>query len=90
MRECREELGVEITVGEEIASPDGLGWPLANGLRMRVFLAELSGDSTPEHLTLTEAHDDGAWLPLTLTALETPWIEADRPIVEALLQALGS
>ncbi|GAA1353492.1 (deoxy)nucleoside triphosphate pyrophosphohydrolase [Falsarthrobacter nasiphocae] len=105
-RECREELGVEIAVHDEVrpgpdagpgaasgagsaeradgpqgAAGDWAGWTLANGLRMRVFRASLlTGEPR-----LTDAHDDGAWLPLDPAALEVPWIPADVPIVERLL-----
>lgn len=82
LREVREELGVELDLGAEVAAPDPEGWLLANGARMRVFLAVITS-GMPRPL---EDHDLLAWTDLTaddLHALE--WIPADRPIVDALM-----
>ncbi|MEV4171633.1 (deoxy)nucleoside triphosphate pyrophosphohydrolase [Nonomuraea sp. NPDC049709] len=79
VRECREELGVEIAVGERV----GEDWPLAEGYVMRVWLCSLAS-GTPqakEHLALR-------WLgPGDYYDVE--WLGADLPImktVENLLQ----
>ena len=36
-RELREELGVELRIGELLAGPDDGAWPLEAGWRMRVW-----------------------------------------------------
>lgn len=96
LRECREELGVAVELGAEVmpaegedsAAPEGAwaGWPLANGLRMRVFEAALAGGASPASVRIGAGHDDAVWAPLGAAAHELPWIEADRPIVDALLR----
>ncbi|MER6581674.1 (deoxy)nucleoside triphosphate pyrophosphohydrolase [Nonomuraea sp. NPDC001023] len=79
VRECREELGVEIAVGARV----GEDWALSEGYVMRVWLATLTS-GTPEareHLALR-------WLgPGEYYDVE--WLGADLPImktVESLLQ----
>ncbi|MFB4279349.1 MULTISPECIES: (deoxy)nucleoside triphosphate pyrophosphohydrolase [unclassified Nonomuraea] len=79
VRECREELGVEIAVGERV----GEDWPLAEGYVMRVWLCSLAS-GTPqakEHLALR-------WLGPG-DYFDVDWLGADLPImktVENLLQ----
>jgi 8-oxo-dGTP diphosphatase len=79
IRECKEELGVEIAVGDRV----GGDWPLSQGYVLRVWLATLAS-GTPEareHLALR-------WLgPGEYYDVE--WLGADLPImktVENLLQ----
>ncbi|MEU1394404.1 MULTISPECIES: (deoxy)nucleoside triphosphate pyrophosphohydrolase [unclassified Nonomuraea] len=79
VRECREELGVEIAVGARV----GEDWALSEGYVLRVWLATLTS-GTPEareHLALR-------WLgPGEYYDVE--WLGADLPImktVESLLQ----
>ncbi|MEU8323133.1 (deoxy)nucleoside triphosphate pyrophosphohydrolase [Nonomuraea sp. NPDC048881] len=79
VRECREELGVEIAVGARV----GEDWALSDGYVLRVWLATLTS-GTPEareHLALR-------WLgPGEYYDVE--WLGADLPImktVESLLQ----
>lgn len=77
-RECREELGVDVTVGTRIG-PD---LPIARGRVLRVFRAELvAGEPYPhEHASLR-------WL--TAHELEAvPWLPADRPLLPELRQLL--
>jgi 8-oxo-dGTP diphosphatase len=72
VRECREELGVELEVEALVGEVD---IPIG---RLRVFRARLiSGDPTPgEHSALR-------WLePHELD--DVPWIDADRPLVDRL------
>jgi 8-oxo-dGTP diphosphatase len=79
VRECEEELGVKIAVGERI----GVDVPLAHGWALlRVWLATLvSGEPQPlEHASLR-------WL--AVDELDTvPWLPADAPIVAALAKVL--
>lgn len=79
IRECKEELGVEIAVGDRV----GGDWPLSQDYVLRVWLATLAS-GTPEareHLALR-------WLgPGEYYDVE--WLGADLPImktVENLLQ----
>lgn len=79
-RECHEELGVEIAVGDRI----GADLPIGPGRVLRVFHAELrSGEPHPhEHASLR-------WL--TAGELEeVPWLPADRPLLPELRQLLQS
>lgn len=78
VRECREELGVEIAVGERV----GGDWPLSQGYVLRVWLAGLAS-GTPvakEHLALRWLapgdYDDVAWL------------GGDLPVMEAVAKLL--
>jgi 8-oxo-dGTP diphosphatase len=82
LRECREELGVEIKLGEQV----GGDWPLFNGYVMRVWTAELvRGEPQPLE------HSELRWLtPEEL--FEVDWLPADLSIVEAIrdhLERLG-
>lgn len=87
VRELSEELGVESRLSDLVESPEEEGWLLGNGMRMHVFLAEItSGEAQP----LTE-HDRLEWVALdaeSMHALE--WIPADRPIVDAILAQVQS
>lgn len=78
-RECREELGVEIEVGERA----GGDLPTMNGrYLLRVYLASVvSGEPKP-----TE-HAELRWL--EADALDSvPWLPGNRPAVEALREVL--
>jgi 8-oxo-dGTP diphosphatase len=79
IRECREELGVEIKLRERV----GGDWPLANGMVMRVWTADLvAGEPAP-----IEDHQALRWLgPDTL--YDVAWLPADLPIVEELAKYL--
>lgn len=85
VRELTEELGVTATLGEELTGPHPQGWPLNEKAAMRVFLAEIQ-DGTPRPL---QDHSQLCWAPLDESLLELPWIPADFPIVQALLESLG-
>jgi 8-oxo-dGTP diphosphatase len=80
VRECEEELGVKVAIGERV----GTDVPLAHGWALlRVWLATLvSGDPQPlEHRSLR-------WL--GIDELDTvPWLPADAPIVAELKLALS-
>jgi 8-oxo-dGTP diphosphatase len=79
-RECREELGVDIVVGERFG-PD---LPIATGRVLRVFRAAVvAGEPFPhEHASLR-------WL--TAGELEdVRWLPADRPLLPELRQLLES
>lgn len=79
VRECVEELGVPVVVGEQIG-PDV---PLKEDLVLRIFAARLA-DGEPEALE----HNAVRWL----TAGELPgldWLPADRVLVPALQELLN-
>ena len=80
-RECKEELGVDVRVGERIG-PDVV---LSNGWLLRVYRAETVGSQQPRALE----HRAVRWVPVDeLDGLD--WLAADRavlPAVHALLVA---
>ncbi len=75
-RECAEELGVRVDVGDRVG-PDV---PLAHGRAvLRVFAVTLLHGDTPRALE----HTAMRWLrPEELTSV--PWLPADEPIVAEL------
>lgn len=81
VREAREELGVEVRLGE----PVGAAWPLHGTAVMYLWWATARpGQPEPQPL---EDHDELRWL----TAPElfsVPWLSADLPIVEHLRDLL--
>jgi len=81
VRECREELDVEIEVGDRV----GADVPLAHGRALlKVWLARLvTGEPQPlEHASLR-------WL--SVDELDSvPWLPADAPIVAELARILKS
>ena len=85
VRELREELGVEVRLGEELPSGILHGWPLNERASMRVWFAEVT-DGEPLPL---EDHDELRWVSLAdpATMLALPWIPADYPIVQAVLDS---
>ncbi|HEX8498491.1 MAG TPA: (deoxy)nucleoside triphosphate pyrophosphohydrolase [Actinomycetales bacterium] len=83
-RELREELGVEIELGDELVAPHGPGWPLAEGLVLRVWWARVvAGTPAPlqDHDELREL-SPGEWLGVA-------WLPGDVPVVRALVEAAG-
>jgi 8-oxo-dGTP diphosphatase len=73
VRECREELGVQIAVGEL------LGCVEPPGLALRVYVAELiAGEPQP-----LADHDELRWLGAAELD-DVPWLPADLPLVAAL------
>jgi 8-oxo-dGTP diphosphatase len=73
-RECREELGVEVTVGRRV----GDDWPLHNGYVMHVWTATIA-KGEPEALE----HSDLRWLS-EAELFEVPWLPADLRVLEAV------
>jgi 8-oxo-dGTP diphosphatase len=78
VRECREELGVEVAVGRLIGTES-----ISDGVVLRVYLAE-------HLLGYPEArldHDEVRWLAADdLNSVE--WLPADRPMLVAVAAAL--
>jgi 8-oxo-dGTP diphosphatase len=84
IRECREELGVEIAVGD----PVGPEYLSPNGRYLvHTYRAELlSGEPAP-----IESHDELRWLtPGTPEVRELPWLEGDYVILDALDNEVNS
>jgi 8-oxo-dGTP diphosphatase len=83
-RELREELGVEVELGDVLPGPlpDGR-WPLGQQFAMTVHWARVtSGEAAP-----IEDHDAVRWL--TSTELyAVPWLPADLPIVDLIAASL--
>ncbi len=80
VRECVEELGVLVRVGDRIGEdvPLGHGWAL-----LRVYAAELVDGAQPQRLE----HAELRWLgPDELDSVD--WLPADAPIVAALRPVL--
>ncbi|MDX6204888.1 MAG: 8-oxo-dGTP diphosphatase [Frankiales bacterium] len=78
VRECREELGVQITVGAQV----GGDRPIPGGRVLRVYAARLDGGS----LTVTE-HRSVRWL--GAGELDSvPWLDTNRPLLEPLAALL--
>lgn len=76
IRECAEELEIDVTVGDRV----GADVPLAHGWAvLRVYAAEIVNGGVPK---LVE-HADMRWLaPDELDSVD--WLPADAPIVAAL------
>lgn len=87
-RELAEELGVEVRLGQELESGNSAGWTLNERAAMRVWFAELTaGEPRP-----LEDHDELRWMSLDGfdDVLGLPWIPADLPIVQALLDRVSA
>ena len=79
-RELREELGVHAEVGARLGPEVDLGGTAV----LRVYVARQTGADEPQLLD----HDAHRWL--TVGELdEVPWLEADRPVVDALRELLS-
>lgn len=81
-RELREELGVTVELGNELAGPDDGCWRLTDRYTMRLWLARVDAGE-PEPLV---EHDALRWLPRG-EWLTVPWLDADVRIVSALAAA---
>jgi 8-oxo-dGTP diphosphatase len=76
-RECREELGVQIAVGELLGCIESPGFALS------VYLAELiAGEPQP-----LADHDELRWL-AAAELEDVAWLPADRPLIAALRSRL--
>jgi 8-oxo-dGTP diphosphatase len=78
-RELEEELEVGVRVGPEIANEKADSWPAADGIEIRLWLAQVTA-GVP---TAGIAHDEVRWLGKhEWTAV--PWLSPDLPILDAL------
>jgi 8-oxo-dGTP diphosphatase len=79
-RECREELGVEIAVGERV----GGDWAMPGDAVLRVWTAALvAGEPQP-----LEDHSEVRWL-TPAQWYDVAWLAADLPVVRAVARQLG-
>jgi 8-oxo-dGTP diphosphatase len=84
-RELREELGVEVELGELLEGPlERGGWPLGDDFVIWVWWAVVV-DGEPQPL---EDHDVLRWLDRD-SLYAVPWLPADLPIVRAVEERLA-
>jgi 8-oxo-dGTP diphosphatase len=81
VREIREELGVEIAVGDRVPGE----WPLHDDLVLHLYVATLM-DGEPQPL---DHHDELRWLAPDEFG-DVAWLESDVVAVRALAHSLGS
>jgi 8-oxo-dGTP diphosphatase len=80
VRECREELGVEIAVGALIGMSE-----ISPGFVLRAYFAEhLLGYPEPR-----QDHDEVRWFAAD-ELLSVQWLPADQPLLNAVRVALGT
>jgi 8-oxo-dGTP diphosphatase len=79
VRECDEELGVLVEVGERLGGDVLLG----DRFLFQVFWCSIVGGGEPA----LRDHDQSAWLGAS-EAFDVPWIEADLPLVREALARL--
>lgn len=77
-REIREELAVDIELGDELVGPDAGCWPISDRLTMRLWFAAPEGEPRPD-----VAHDQVRWLDATELD-DVPWLPADAAVAKAL------
>jgi 8-oxo-dGTP diphosphatase len=82
VRECREELGVRVVVGERV----GADVPMGHGRSvLRVYAARLHDGDQPRLIE----HQELRWLAAD-ELYDVAWLPADEPIVAALKPLLGA
>jgi len=79
VRECREELGIGISVGARLPGE----WPIGSGRVLRVYLAELPAGEP----ACGPDHDELRWL-ARAELLDVDWLPADLPAVAVLADGL--
>ncbi|MCL3818969.1 (deoxy)nucleoside triphosphate pyrophosphohydrolase [Aeromicrobium wangtongii] len=79
VREIREELAVDIRLGDELLPVEGETWPASNGFQMRLFLATIvAGEAAPQ-----DGHDAVRWLTRDQLG-EVEWLDSDRDVLPEL------
>lgn len=98
-REIREELGIEVTLGDQFAADDGVWWPLRPGWVMALWWAtevgvdpaatdsgdRLAAGRGPQPL---QDHDELRWLSRR-TIGQVRWLASNAAIVSRLTARLG-
>ncbi|MGV8847278.1 (deoxy)nucleoside triphosphate pyrophosphohydrolase [Tessaracoccus sp.] len=85
VREIREELGVELVVGERLDPPSGGRWPISAVLEMELWWCVV--EASP---VVGDSHDELRWLAADHVHT-VDWLDADRvalPLVMAGLRRL--
>lgn len=79
-REVREELGVEVVLGQQVPGPLPRGrWPLGDHFAMTVWMAQVTaGEPAP-----LEDHDQLRWVSKP-DLYAVAWLPADLPIVDVI------
>ena len=80
VRECREELGIEITPGRRL----GDSWPMTGDALLRVWTATIA-EGIAQAL---DDHSEVRWLEPGRW-FDVPWLPSDLRVVRALEQELG-
>ena len=81
VRECAEELGIDIEVGERLGADVAIG---SHGAVLRVWLARVRDGAQPER----REHRDLRWLAAD-ELRHVPWLPADLPLVDQLAVELA-
>jgi 8-oxo-dGTP diphosphatase len=79
VREIREELDLDLSVGQELTNPGGTTWPISADLELRCWLTHIVA-GTP---TVGDSHDAVRWVSLDRLS-HLGWLPADRPVAEEL------
>lgn len=79
VRECREELAVDVVLGKRIPGD----FPLRNGMVLRVWTADLK-DGVP----VAVEHSELRWLGRD-ELFDVAWLPSDVPVVAAVRELLG-
>lgn len=79
-REIAEELRTTLSIGNRVPGPDDGWWPILQGRRMGVWLAQVRPGSPAPHLGTS--HVELRWVPLDEVAT-LDWIGHDLPIARA-------
>ncbi|WP_462418914.1 NUDIX domain-containing protein [Kytococcus sp. Marseille-QA3725] len=88
-RELAEELGVVVTLGEELTPPGGGAWPVNDRLELRLFLARIeqddalpvdeSGRPVPDPASAPDpSHAEVRWLERD-EVVDHPWLPTNLP-----------
>ncbi len=81
VRECREELGLEVVVGERIGPDTPVDLVSGTG-ELHLYAATCTGEPT------LRVHDRAVWCTAGDVA-DRPWIDADLGLVTAVRERLG-
>lgn len=87
-RELQEELGIAVELGPEVvfAPAPQEGWPILDGLRMRVWLAYLTGRDLPQP---GGSHTSVRWVNGAASA-QLAWLPTNAPIAAACFEAAAA